>query len=54
MSPTKSGARSRKHSFPGPQRLAPFMQNLRKSTFFRVNSFTIHLSQSPSGSPSTA
>lgn len=46
MSPTKSGAKSRKRSFPIAQRLAPFMQNLSKSTFFRLNSFTVHVSHS--------
>lgn len=44
MSPTKSGARSRKRSFPIAHRVAPFMQNLSKSTFFRLNSFTVHVS----------
>ncbi|TNN74967.1 hypothetical protein EYF80_014712 [Liparis tanakae] len=44
MSPTKSGARSRKRSLPIAHRLAPFMQNLSKSTFFRLNSFTVHVS----------
>lgn len=43
MSPTKSGAKSRKRSFPIAHRLAPFMQNLSKSTIFRLNSFTVHV-----------
>lgn len=46
MSPTKSGAKSRKRSFPIAHRVAPFMQNLSKSTFFRLNSFTVHVSHS--------
>lgn len=46
MSPTKSGAKSRKRSFPIAHKLAPFMQNLSKSTFFRLNSFTVHVSHS--------
>lgn len=46
MSPTKSGAKSRKRSFPIAHRLAPFMQNFSKSTFFRLNSFTVHVSHS--------
>lgn len=46
MSPTKSGAKSRKRSFPMAHRAAPFMQNLSKSTFFRLNSFTVHVSHS--------
>lgn len=46
MSPTKSGAKSKKRSFPIAHRLAPFMTNLSKSTFFRLNSFTVHVSHS--------
>lgn len=46
MSPTKSGAKSRKRSFPIAHRVAPFIQNLSKSTFFRLNSFTVHVSHS--------
>ena len=46
ISPTKSGASSRKHSLPRAQRAAPFMQNFWKSTPFRLNSFTAHITQS--------
>lgn len=46
MSPTKSGASSRKQSFPSAQRAAPFIQNFWKSTPFRLNSFTAHITQS--------
>lgn len=46
MSPTKSGASSRKHSLPRAQRAAPFMQNFWKSTPFKLNSFTAHITQS--------
>lgn len=46
ISPTKSGASSRKHSLPRAHRAAPFMQNFWKSTPFRLNSFTAHITQS--------
>lgn len=46
MSPTKSGASSRKQSFPSAQRAAPFIQNFWKSTPFRLNSLTAHITQS--------
>ncbi len=46
MSPTKSGARSRNRSLPSAQRLAPSMLNLWKSTFFRLNSFTVQVNHS--------
>lgn len=46
MSPTKSGASSRKHSLPRAHNAAPFIQNFWKSTPFRLNSFTAHITQS--------
>lgn len=46
ISPTKSGASSRKHSLPRAHRAAPFMQNFWKSTSLRLNSFTAHITQS--------
>ena len=38
ISPTKSGASSRKLSFPRSQSSWPFMSNLKKFTFVRLNS----------------
>ena len=47
MSPTKSGARSKKHSFPRAQRLTPAIRKQCRSTLFRLNSFTVHSSHWP-------